>query len=319
MNKHKQIERGHRKEILNIKGIIYDIQYYSIHDGPGIRTLVFLKGCPLSCKWCCNPESQIPTPQLNFNTNKCIGCHICISKCPEGALNITSGCKVIVNFKKCKHCGSCVEYCNTQALKMIGEEKTVEGIIREVEKDRIFYQDSGGGVTLSGGEVLTQPEFAKALLQGCLEQGIETAIETSGYGEWEDFKRMLPYARTILYDLKCINPQKHRNLTGVDNERILINLRFLDAKENTPYIIRIPVIPKHNTDDKTIKEIGEFIQNLHRLKVIHLLPYHCLGNSKYGSIGRKYSLTDLRPPEDEQLIRIAEKLANYGVTVQIGG
>jgi len=304
---------------LNTKGIIYDIQHYSIHDGPGIRTLVFLKGCPLRCKWCCNPESQITTPQLSFNVNKCIGCLNCISECPEGALNITSEGKVVVNFKKCKHCGACVEYCNTQALKMIGEEKTVEEIIREVEKDRVFYQNSGGGVTLSGGEVLTQIEFAQAILRGCLEQGIDTAIETSGYGKWEDFKRMLPYVGTILYDLKCINPQEHRKLTGVNNERILTNLRVLDVKENTPYIIRIPVIPKCNTDDKTITEMGEFIQNLHRLKVIHLLPYHRLGISKYGSIGRKYFLADLQPPEDEQLSRIAEKLANYGVTVQIGG
>ena len=319
MNKKNQIERGHRKEILNINGMIYNIQFYSIHDGPGIRTVVFLKGCPLSCKWCCNPESQTLSPQLSFNANKCIGCHICLSKCPEGALNITYGGKVVVNFKKCKHCGVCVEYCNTQALKMFGEEKTVEEIIREVEKDRVFYQNSGGGITLSGGEVLTQPEFAKALLRGCLERGIETAIETSGYGKWEDFKKILPYVRLTLYDLKCINPQQHWNLTGADNEGILTNLRFLDAEGNTPYIIRIPVIPKHNTDDKTITEIGEFIQSLHHLKVIQLLPYHSLGSPKYGSIGRKYSLAGLRAPENEQLSRIAEKLVNYGVTVQIGG
>jgi len=297
--------------------IIFNIQRYSIHDGPGIRTVVFFKGCPLRCLWCSNPESQRNMPEILYSNVKCKNCNKCISICPTKAIQDDEGEKVI-DRSLCNNCGKCVEICPNEALEIVGQLMTVEEVMREVEKDLVFYRSSGGGVTLSGGECICYPEFSISLLKECYKGAIHTAIETSGFQKWDILKGILQYVDLVLYDLKCIDPIKHVQFTGVDNKIILENAQKI-ASEKISMIIRIPIIPGYNDSNENIKASAEFVTKLKGVNKIELLPYHRLGEYKYKKLGRKYKLESLSPPSKGHMQELSSIIESYGLEVQIGG
>ncbi|MEM1839458.1 MAG: glycyl-radical enzyme activating protein [Candidatus Bathyarchaeia archaeon] len=283
---------------MNIKGTIFNIQRFCLDDGPGIRTTVFLKGCPLRCLWCCNPEGQNPWPELAHRDAICTKCGRCIETCPKNAISISDN-EWHINRSLCNVCGKCVDICVRGALGILGREMSVEEVFKEVIKDLDFYEASGGGVTLSGGEPLFQPDFAADLLKRCKDEGIHTAIETSGYSNENSLKKVLPYVDLILYDLKCISPELHKRLTGVSNDLIIRNLRLLISR-GVPVIIRFPLIPTLNDSDMEIASLAEFIEQM-GVEDVEVLPYHRLGISKYRMLGRKYELEGIMPPTSERL------------------
>ncbi|MEM1674055.1 MAG: glycyl-radical enzyme activating protein [Thermofilaceae archaeon] len=283
---------------MNIKGTIFNIQRFCLDDGPGIRTTVFLKGCPLRCLWCCNPEGQNPWPELAHRDAICTKCGRCIETCPKNAISISDN-EWHINRSLCNVCGKCVDICVRGALGILGREMSVEEVFKEVIKDLDFYEVSGGGVTLSGGEPLFQPDFAADLLKRCKDEGIHTAIETSGYSNENSLKKVLPYVDLILYDLKCISPELHKRLTGVSNDLIIRNLRLLISR-GVPVIIRFPLIPTLNDSDMEIASLAEFIEQM-GVEDVEVLPYHRLGISKYRMLGRKYELEGIMPPTSERL------------------
>lgn len=297
------------------KGLIFDIQRYSIHDGPGIRTLVFMKGCPLSCIWCCNPESQSPSQEIMVTPNKCIGCKRCIEVCPTGAAEKKDPLEA---RELCIVCGSCVKACPSTARRLVGHYMSLEEVMKEVEKDFPFYQRSGGGMTVTGGEPLMQADFVRMLLKSCQEKGIHTAIETCGYAEWEDFKNMLEYVDLTLYDIKYMNNEKHRELMGVGNELILQNAKEV-AKLGKDMVIRVPVIPDCNDSLENMEAIAEFARTLEGVEEIHLLPYHRLGESKYDRLGKSYKLKGVKPLDKESLSKQKKIIESYQLKVQVGG
>lgn len=298
------------------KGIIFNIQRYSIHDGPGIRTLIFFKGCPLRCLWCSNPESQKSSPEILFSKTKCIGCGKCAEVCPKNAI-IKSTDKRI-NRDICDLCLKCVETCYAEALENAGKKMTIEEIIKEIEKDRPFYEKSGGGITVSGGEPLMQPKFLKELLKICKERNINTAIETCGYVKWPIFKEVLEFVDLVLMDLKHMDSRSHEKLTGKKNEIILENIKNI-AKLKKPMIIRFPLIPTYNDSIENIRKIGEFVKNLGGVDEINIIPFHRFGESKYEKLDREWTISDIKPPTQEYLEEIKKLLENYGLKVKIGG
>ncbi|MDN5331901.1 MAG: pyruvate formate lyase activating enzyme, partial [Tepidanaerobacteraceae bacterium] len=251
------------------KGIVTDIQHYCVHDGPGIRTVVFLKGCPLRCKWCSNPETQVAGYELGYNVGNCLGCGTCVKVCPKKCIELTET-GVKIDRQRCTRCFKCQEACPTGALRRFGYLKSVEEVMKEVEKDRIFYEYSGGGITLSGGECLTQKEFTLELLRTSKKMGINTAIETTGHAEWEVLQEIAGFADYILYDLKHVDSERHEAMTGVSNTLIMGNLQRL-VKIGFKPIIRIPVIPGYNDDRDTVSEFVRLMKNL-KLDTVHLLP-----------------------------------------------
>ncbi len=260
-------------DYLNTTGRIFDIQRFSVHDGPGVRTIIFLKGCFLRCKWCCNPESQ----KREIET-------------------------MIVDGKE----------------KVMGRDVTVEELITEIEKDRIYYQRSGGGVTLSGGESLAQPDFAAAILRACKEKGINTALESTACAKYENIQKLLPYLDLYLMDIKHINSEKHKQFTTQPNELILENAKKLavDAKK---LIIRVPVIPTFNDTTEEIRGIAEFTKSLGTVEELHLLPYHRLGEDKYKGLGRNYELHNIELIPDEKIQELKKVVEDTGLKCQIGG
>ncbi|MHA1300314.1 MAG: glycyl-radical enzyme activating protein [Candidatus Helarchaeota archaeon] len=299
-----------------VKGIIFNIQRYCIHDGPGIRTLVFFKGCPLRCIWCSNPESQKNTPEILFTKAKCIGCGKCAEVCPEDAI-IKSADKRI-DRNKCVLCMQCVETCYAEALEIAGNEMTVEEVIKEIVKDRPFYEKSGGGITVSGGEPLMQPKFLKTLLEECKKRNINTAIETCGYSNWESFKEALEFIDLVLIDIKHMNSTQHKELTGKANELILENIQKI-AKLKKPTIIRFPLIPGYNDSDENIGKIGEFVKSLEGINEINIIPFHRLGESKYEHLDREWKMQNTKPPSQERLEEVKKMLEGFGLKVKIGG
>ncbi|KKM09777.1 hypothetical protein SY88_16370 [Clostridiales bacterium PH28_bin88] len=300
------------------RGIMFNIQKYSIHDGPGIRTLVFLKGCPLRCIWCCNPESQFAYPEFGFYPNRCIGCRACISACDRGAIRELKDGSKFVEQEKCVFGGKCSERCYAEALVLFGKYCTVEEVMKEIEADRPYYEKSGGGVTLSGGEPMLQANFACQLLQECQRRAIHTAIETSGYARWEKFEKLLPYADLVLYDIKHMDPTTHRKLTGVSNETILENARRI-MRSGKKLIPRFPIVPGCNDTEENIVATGKFVTNELGLKEIHLLPYHRLGQTKYERLYKDYSLVEVKPFTHEQVNKFKKTLEGFGLNVQVGG
>lgn len=263
------------QDYLKTKGRIFDIQRYSIHDGDGIRTIVFLKGCPLRCRWCCNPESQSFEVQTMMVQGK---------------------------------------------PKIMGKDVTVEEVMKIVEKDRPYYRRTGGGMTLSGGESLFQPEFAIGLLQAAQDRGINTAMESMGYAKWEVIEQVLPYLDQYLLDIKHMDPEKHKVFTGKSNELMLENAMKIARSNMTELSIRVPVIPGFNDTPEEIRAIAEYTRKLGNVKRLHLLPYHRLGQDKYDGLNRPYLMGDVLPPENElmeELLKIAEQYS--GVECQIGG
>jgi pyruvate formate lyase activating enzyme len=297
-------------------GIVTDIQHYSVHDGPGIRTIVFLKGCPLRCKWCSNPETQEVYPELGYNVKKCIMCKKCIAICPENCITALDE-KIFINRERCTRCFKCQEVCPTGAIRRFGYIKTVKEVMDEVKKDRIFYEYSGGGLTLSGGECLVQHEFAISLLKFAKKTGINTAIETTGYAAKDILLDVAEYTDYILYDLKHVFSEKHEEMTEVSNELVLYNLKKLVNNGYKP-IIRIPVIPRFNDDKQTIEDFIKIITELD-LKTVHLLPLHHLGKNKYEQLGKDYFYKELITPDKKLMEMIKNIYIENGINAAIGG
>lgn len=273
------------------EGDIFDIQRFSLNDGPGIRTIVFLKGCPLSCWWCSNPESQRRRPVVMYNVADCVRCRRCESACQRHAVTFMADGRRHFDYQACTGNGDCAAVCPTGALVMKGRSIRVGELIEILKKDRSTFRHSGGGVTLSGGDPLMQPDFAGELLKACKAQGWNTAIETEGCAETETYLRLVPYIDTILMDIKHMDPEKHRLFTGVSNELILNNARRVSAF--APLTIRVPVIPKFNESEEEIRAIAEFAASLGNVRYVHLLPYHSLGENKYHMMGIEYKMNRL--------------------------
>ena len=294
-----------------MKGVIFDVKHFAVHDGPGIRTTVFLKGCPLQCVWCHNPESLGREYQLGFLPHKCVHCGGCAVVCSEGAHTMVDG-KHRFDRKKCKRCGACSSACAEKALTLYGREADVEEIVRDLLSDRDFYESSGnGGITLSGGECLTQSAFCEALLQRMKAEGIHTAVDTCGFVSREALDRVIPYTDLFLYDVKAIDEAVHEKCTGRPNSIILENLRYLNAR-GAAVEIRIPYVPNHNADE--IDRIGSFLSELSCVKRVKVLPYHNYAATKYASLGMANTLPEVLPTdtEIEQAKRI---LRGYGLNV----
>jgi pyruvate formate lyase activating enzyme len=294
-----------------VTGVIFDIKKFAVHDGPGIRTTVFLKGCPLRCKWCHNPESQAFGPQLAQFPRNCIGCGKCIEVCPQHA--ITPGPEGnVINRALCRNCGTCAGVCYAEALVLHGREVTVGEVLAEVDKDRLFYENSGGGMTLSGGEPLAQPEFALALLREGKRVGLRNALDTSGDVPWELLAEAAQAADLILYDIKCTDAQQHLEGTGRPNDRILANLERVGHGE-TPVYIRVPIIPGFNDDPREVEAIGRLAERLPAVQEVELLRYHGLGEGKYVSLGLSCPTHGLKPPTDEQMETLKAAVGALGV------
>jgi len=298
------------------QAVIFDIERYATQDGPGIRTVIFFKGCNLHGCWCQNPESQSAKPQIMYYMNLCKGCERCIALCPNQAIQRHDTFGFVSDPDLCVACGKCVANCYFDARKLLGKTRTVSEIMREIRKDKPYYDFSGGGVTFSGGEPLLQAEFIISLARQCHEEGIHTAIETAGHIPWETFDRLLPYLDLVFFDVKHIDPRLHKKYTGVSNERILDNLKKLSAVF-TPLIIRIPVIPGYNDSVDVQQRIYEFVKQLPRLERVELLPYHRLGTTKYKGLGRKYTLhADSLKRED--LRHLTTLGQTVGIPIRIG-
>ena len=271
-----------------MKAIIFDIERGSYVDGPGIRTTVFFKGCNLRCAWCHNPESQSAKAQMMFYKNKCTGCGKCREKCPN-------------SMEKCDLCGKCVLYCPNDAREICGKEYTVNEVMREILKDKEVYETSGGGVTFSGGECMLQIDFLEEILKECKNHGIHTAVDTAGHVPYALFERILPYTDLFLYDVKCLDSDKHKKYTGVGNELILDNLKKL-LKMNTPLWIRIPIIPTVNDSCEEMTAMRQFLDTHGRPERVELLPYHKMGEHKYAAISR--TAEGFSTPKDEKMTEL---------------
>lgn len=359
-----------------IKGTIFKIQRHSLYDGPGIRTTVFFKGCPLHCLWCFNPESQSNRFEIVHNPIQCIGCGLCLKVCPVPGTfvpvppsqvskmqsttwetitsvptqsNTTSSVsarpvkttssvpkeagistsvpgkgaripqRVTIDKQLCTNCGACTDVCPSGACSTIGYRIKESDLVEEIARDMVFFEQSGGGVTLSGGEVTAQPEFACSVLQQCRERGIHTAIETCGFTEWNNLNRIYRYTDLVLYDIKLLDSERHKRYTGADNRRILENAVHT-AESGIRMIVRIPIIPGYTDDPEDIRATAAFIRDdLPGVDIVHLLPYEMLGNVKYERLGRRYALPSLTSPDESRLHELVATMEQEGCHVQIGG
>ncbi len=301
------------------KGVIFNIQHYSIHDGPGIRTTVFLKGCPLRCFWCQNPESQASQPQIFFNAEKCTGCGKCVDSCPEGAIQLIEG-KSQTDRSLCKGIGKCAEICPNEARSLMGRYVTAGEVFKEVNGDALFYRNSGGGVTLSGGDPIDQPDFTISILTLCRDAGLHTAIDTCGYAPWETLRRILEYVDLVLYDLKHMDPASHKRYTGVSNELILENAKRIHGDLGLDMLARVPIVPGYNDSLENLKRTAVFIANELGTGIgVRLLPYHRLGEAKYERLEEPEKSAPIHPPGDEHVEEIKEIFESFGLRVNLGG
>jgi pyruvate formate lyase activating enzyme len=298
------------------KGIVFDVKRYAVDDGPGIRTTVFLKGCPLRCLWCHNPEGQNPKPELMYKPRRCVVCGECVNNCPKGAISQKAQC-VSINRGLCNLCRKCVRACPSDALVVVGKEVKVGDMLKEIEKDVIFYDESGGGVTFSGGEPLMQPDFLGALLEECRKRNIHTALDTCGYASCETVNRIKDKVDLFLYDLKTMDDRTHRRYTGVSNRLITRNFKRL-AENGSSILVRFPIIPGINDSVENVTKTADFMLS-HAVKQVCLLPYHRAGIEKYRSLEKTYRLESLQSPSDKRLRLIKERLIALGLDVKIGG
>jgi pyruvate formate lyase activating enzyme len=311
---------------MTASGLVFDIQRFSVHDGPGIRTTVFLKGCSLRCFWCHNPEGLRMMPEVQFLPDRCLGCGACVTACEHDGQHLDDGMRSFER-ERCVACGACVEACVAEALTLVGKRMAAEDVVAEVMRDRVFYETSGGGVTLSGGEPALQPDFSREVLAQCKAQGLHTAIETCGNVPWTSLEGLLPVTDLVMMDLKHVDSEKHRAATGAGNERILANARQL-ALTRRPLVFRTPVVPGVNDTPAEIAAIAAFVRELVSLRGIssngsgpaelswELLPFHRLAADKYRSLGLDYRARVLNPPPKDQMAVLAESAQSSGVVVR---
>jgi pyruvate formate lyase activating enzyme len=295
--------------------LVTNIQGYSIHDGPGIRTVVFMKGCGLECQWCSNPECISPHPEVGFVKTLCTKCGKCAEICSAGALVYEAGKFPRIMRERCTGCGACSTICSYQAFILYGKPMDAGEIFQAVNRDKIFYRASGGGVTVSGGEPLLQPQLVHDLFEKCRQAGIHTCIETSGYAAGYALRRVLPYTDFIIYDLKHLNSDKHRQYTGQPNSLILHNAKVV-AASGIATLFRMPLVPGVNDDLQNIKETSDFLHGLSNCR-IQLMPYHRLGKGKYESLGKHYQLAEVAVPEPAYLESVSIKFEENGITCSI--
>jgi glycyl-radical enzyme activating protein len=293
------------------KGLVFDLHRFSLNDGPGIRTTVFLKGCPLRCDWCHNPESQSNSPQLSFNPDKCIDCFECVEVCPNSAHQILNN-KHIVAWDKCDTSGECVKVCAYDALKLIGSESNPIEILKEVLKDKSYYDNTGGGLTVSGGEPLTQLEFTKTLLVEAKKQGIHTCIDTCGLAPLESFEAVLPYTDLFLFDYKVTDGKKHKELTGAGNKQVLKSLEYL-VQNGARVILRCPLIAGVNDEEEHLQGIAGIIRKYPEIYSVEIIPYHSMGRDKAAFIGKEYKYQEVPNTSEEQKQRWAEYYSSIGL------
>ncbi len=294
--------------------LVFNIQKLSTEDGPGIRTTVFFKGCPLKCKWCHNPEGIDPRPQLMWTDTRCIGCKTCVQTCKNDALKLTKA-GIIIDREKCKRCGDCAEACPSTALELIGKKYDPEQLFIEVDKDRPFYEQSQGGVTCSGGEATMQLEALREFLRICKEKGIHTALDTCGYIKTENLETVLDFVDLVLYDLKILDPDKHKEYTGVPNDLILKNVKMI-AERGIPIWIRTPIIPDHTDSEENIREIAQFITEylLPAVKRYDLLAFVNLCRAKYERLGIDWVFKETPMLPKAKLEHLAEIAREVGVS-----
>ncbi|MCQ2512685.1 MAG: glycyl-radical enzyme activating protein [Lachnospiraceae bacterium] len=301
------------EELRLVTGTIFNIQHYCIHDGPGIRTNVFVKGCPLRCLWCANPESQSSAPQIMYRRDKCTGCFNCVSACPTQAISTTEDGKVVTDRTKCTGCGACVNSCPSEARVLSGKQVSAGEVFDEVAEDELFYGDDGG-ITVTGGEPLAQPKFTTALLELCRNAGIPTAIETSGFCSWDTAKSVFSLCDTVLYDCKQMNSELHQRYTGQGNERILENLRKINQELSCDIVVRVPVIPCYNAEEENIWNIAAFVsEEISRCRQIDLLAYHNLGESKSEQLEKDSEGFFSSVPSEEYMENLRNIVRSYGL------
>jgi pyruvate formate lyase activating enzyme len=303
--------------LASINGVVTHIQRFSVHDGPGIRTTVFLKGCQLRCPWCHNPETYRAQPELQVFAQRCIGCGACIARCPEHARRLVDG-QLVFDRERCVACGRCAETCYAQALVLVGQTKTAGQVAEEVLADRAFYESSDGGVTISGGEPLAQASFTRAILELCREEGVHTAIESNLAWPWATVARLLPVVDLFMVDVKLWDDAEHRTWTGVSNQQTVDNLRRLDA-EGKPLVVRTPIICRVNDRVDQIAAIADFLSGLANVRQYELLPYHPLGMGKYEALGLTSPWPRFQSPSAEQLQALADAARRPTFEVRVGG
>jgi pyruvate formate lyase activating enzyme len=301
----------------SITGKIFDIKKYAIHDGPGIRTTVFLKDCPMSCWWCHNPEGLQKVPKVIYDHHRCIGCHDCEKACPADAISVSSA-GLVTDNRLCTACGLCVDRCSAEARKMSEQILTVSQLMAIIHEDILFYDESGGGVTFSGGEPLLQPDFLIEALSACGRSDIHRVIDTSGYASRTDLAQVASHTDLFLYDLKCIDSKTHRQYTGVPNNVILDNLVLLHDL-GVEIIVRIPLIPGFNDDVESISQIRRFLLPLENIHEIHILPYHEYQKNKYCKLDIPYLADHFTPPTQAYVFNALKAFEQDGYQVKLGG
>jgi pyruvate formate lyase activating enzyme len=293
------------------QGFIFNIERFAVHDGPGIRTIVFLKGCPLRCRWCQNPEGQRLRPELAVFPDQCLGCERCLGVCPSEAISVGEG-GITTDWKRCTGCLRCCEVCPSGARRSMGRLMSPNEVLTEVLKDRPFYRRSGGGVTLSGGDPVMQIDFSARLLELFHGEGIHTAIETCGFAEWKDLERLLSHTDMVLYDLKHMDSTRHQYGTGAGNGRILANAQRI-SRLGLDLVIRVPIIPGYNDTEECVLSTARFVREKTNARKIELLAYHTLGVTKYERMGKRYRLPDASPVEEREILPLKRLIEKQGL------